>query len=176
MWSVIVVLATSALYFYQRKMPMTIASDQVKVGVSLTPLSSPFFVAEQLGLFKQFGLNVALLPCSSGVSCADSMLNSNVDYATASESVVMFKSFKRDDILLLASFVESDNDLKLLSLGPSKIQSVAQLKDKRVGIVKGSASEFYFDSVLIGSDLRELTVEKVYLSDKELVPALYQFN
>ncbi|WP_038175997.1 ABC transporter substrate-binding protein [Vibrio sp. NH-UV-68] len=176
MWSVIVVLAISALYLYQRKMPMTVATDQVKIGVSLTPLSSPFFVAEQLGLFKQYGLNVALLPCSSGVSCADSMLNSDVDYATASESVVMFKSFKQDDILLLASFVESDNDLKLLSLGPSKIKSVAQLKDKRVGIVKGSASEFYFDSVLIGSDLRELPVEKVYLSDKELVPALLSYR
>ena len=176
MWSAIAVLAIAAIYFSQRKMPSTVATDEIKIGVSLTPLSSPFFVAEQRGLFKQYGLNVSLLPCSSGVSCADFMLNSDVDYATASESVVMFKSFMRDDILLLASFVESDNDLKLLSLDPSKIKSVAQLKNKRVGIVKGSASEFYFDSVLIGSGLRELPVEKVYLSDKELVPALLSYR
>ncbi|UPQ89712.1 ABC transporter substrate-binding protein [Vibrio sinaloensis] len=173
---VILVLTVSALLFYQHKIRTEDLVDETKIGVSLTPLSAPFFVADQMGLFKQYGLNVSLLPCSSGVSCADLMLSSDVDYATASESVVMFKSFQRDDILLLASFVESDNDLKLLSLVPSKISRVAQLEGKRVGVIKGSASEFYFDSVLIGSNLRDLRVEKVYLQPKELVPALLAYN
>jgi len=173
---VILVLTVSALLFYQHKMRIDKRVEDTKIGVSLTPLSAPFFVADQMGLFTQFGLNVTLLPCSSGVSCADLMLSSDVDYATASESVVMFKSFQRDDILLLASFVESDNDLKLLSLVPSKIAHVEQLEGKRVGVIKGSASEFYFDSVLIGSNLRDLSVDKVYLQPKELVPALLAYD
>ncbi|KLN63441.1 MULTISPECIES: ABC transporter substrate-binding protein [Vibrio] len=152
------------------------SSSQIKIGVSLTPLSSPFLIAEQLGLFKHFDLDVTLYPCSSGVACTQLMLDRSVDYATASESVVMFQSFARDDVSLLVSFVESDNDLKLLTLNPVNIQNVSDLDGKRVGIVKGTASEFYFDSVLISNSAQQIEIEKIYLQPHELVPALLSYR
>lgn len=151
-------------------------SSQIKIGVSLTPLSSPFLIAEQLGIFEEFNLDVTLFPCSSGAACAEMMMERNVDYATASESVVMFQSFKRDDLSLLASFVESDNDLKLLTLLPFKIDTVSDLGGRKVGVVKGTASEFYLDSVLISNNVEKRSIQKIYMQPNELVPALLSYR
>lgn len=151
-------------------------SSQIKIGVSRTPLSSPFFIAEQLGIFKQFGLDITIYPCSSGAACTQLMLDRTVDYATASESVLMFQSFERDDISLLVSFVESDNDLKLLTLKPSNIRTVLDLVGKKVGVIKGTASEFYLDSVLLSQRAGKNAVEKVYLLPHEIVPSLLSFR
>lgn len=151
-------------------------SSKIKIGVSLTPLSSPFLIAEQLGIFKEFNLDVTLYPCSSGAACTELMIERNVDYATASESVVMFQSFERDDLSLLASFVESDNDLKLLTLVPFKIAGVKGLTGRKVGVVKGTASEFYLDSVLISNNVEKQLIEKVYMQPHELVPALLSYR
>nr|WP_235801274.1 ABC transporter substrate-binding protein [Vibrio orientalis] len=151
-------------------------SSQIKIGVSLTPLSSPFLVAEQLGFFKDLNLDVTLYPCSSGAACTELMIERSVDYATASESVVMFQSFERDDLSLLASFVESDNDLKLLTLVPFKISGVKDLAGRKVGVVKGTASEFYLDSVLISNNVEKASIDKVYLQPHELVPALLSYR
>lgn len=148
----------------------------IRIAVSQTPLSAPFFIASQLKLFAKQGLNVELVPCSGGVRCANALFAGDVDYATASESVAMFKSFERDDFVLLASFVSSDNDLKLLTVPNRGVETVSDLAGKRVGVVKASASEFYFDSVLIANGLRGLNVEKVYLSPDQLNQALFSFN
>lgn len=174
--SVLVLCTVVAGVIIGMKVNKKTSSSHIKIGVSLTPSSSPFLIAEQLGLFKHFGLDATLFPCSSGAACTQLMLDQSVDYAIASESVVMFQSFERDDLTLLASFVESDNDLKLLTLTPVNIRSVADLDGKRVGIVKGTASEFYFDSVLISNSAHEIEVEKIYLQPHELVPALLSYR
>ena len=141
-------IGVAALFASQYESRNKTNDTKIRVGVSLTPLASPFLIAD-LGLFDDYDLDVTLYPCASGIACTQLMLNRDVEYATASESVVMFQSFERKDLALLVSFVESDNDLKLLTLNPSEIGDVGALQGKRVGGVKGSASEFYFDSVRI---------------------------
>ncbi len=169
--AVIAVLFTPQLITEEKKIEAKLA-----IAVSQTPLSSPFLIAKERGYFKAQGLDVTLVPCNGGVDCTQRMLSRDVDYATASESVLMFQSFNRQDISILVSFVESDNDLKLLTLEPSNIRSVKALEGKKVGVIKGSASEFYFDSVLIANNLKNLRLEKVYLTPSELVPALLSYR
>lgn len=169
-------IGVAALFASQYESRNKTNDTKIRVGVSLTPLASPFLIAEHLGLFDDYDLDVTLYPCASGIACTQLMLNRDVEYATASESVVMFQSFERNDLALLVSFVESDNDLKLLTLNPSEIGDVGALQGKKVGVVKGSASEFYFDSVLIANNLKTLNVEKVYLQPHELVPALLSYR
>ncbi|MFM2588057.1 ABC transporter substrate-binding protein [Vibrio sp. TBV020] len=174
--SVIVLCAVAWSVINKNRETQYPPSSQIKIGVSLTPLSSPFLVAEQLGLFKKLNLDVTLYPCSSGAACTELMIERNVDYATASESVVMFQSFERDDLSLLASFVESDNDLKLLTLAPFRIPNVSDLAGRKVGVVKGTASEFYLDSVLISNSVEKHLIDKVYMQPHELVPALLSYR
>ncbi|MFT6257612.1 ABC transporter substrate-binding protein [Shewanella sp. ALD9] len=146
--------------------------DPIKIAVSGTPLSAPFFIAQQQGYFRANGLNVELVRFDSGVKCFDALKNKQVDLATASETVVMFNSFKQTNFSVLASFVESDNDLKLLSLTPQKYQQLDNLAHARIGIVKSSASEFFFDSLLIMYNKTQQPIERVYLPAEQLIPAL----
>lgn len=166
------------VYFFWRaaKGTSSVQLPTITIAVSQTPLSAPFFIADQLNLFEQQGLNVVLNPCSGGVQCAEVLFSGEVDYATASESVAMFKSFERSDFVLLASFVSSDNDLKLLTVPNRGVSKLSDLAGKRVGVVKASASEFYFDSILIANNLKEMPLEKVYLSPDQLNQALFGFN
>jgi ABC-type nitrate/sulfonate/bicarbonate transport system substrate-binding protein len=143
-----------------------------RIAVSTTPLSAPFFVAEQQGLFKKFGLNIQLQLLNGGVKCFEQMLAGDAEFATASETVVMFNSFFRDDFSVLTSFVESDNDLKLLSLTPENYPTIANLKGARIGMIKGSASEFFIDNTLILHSKSLDFIDRVYLEASELVPAL----
>lgn len=163
-------------YFGPLLSPEYDKATPIMIGVSQTPLSAPFIVADKLNLFETKGLNVEIVPCTSGVACAEDLLESKTDYATASETVVMFQSFENPGTRLLASFVESDNDVKLLSLRPLKINRISDLEGRRVGIVKASASEFYFDSLLIAENLLDMPVERIYLNPSELVPALLSFQ
>jgi ABC-type nitrate/sulfonate/bicarbonate transport system substrate-binding protein len=148
------------------------AKGPIKIAVSDTPLSAPFFIAEQQGYFRRNNLNIELVRLDGGVKCFNALLNNQVNLATASETVVMFNRFKQTNFSVLASFVESDNDLKLLSLVPQKYHRLNNLANVRVGIVKGSASEFFFDSLLIMYNKTQQPIERIYLRADQLIPAL----
>ncbi|GGP67945.1 ABC transporter substrate-binding protein [Shewanella saliphila] len=144
----------------------------IKIAVSNTPLSAPLFIAQQQGYFDQNNVNVELIRFDGGVKCFDAMVNREADFATSSETVVMFNSFKRTDFSVIASFVESDNDVKLLSLNPQKYKHLDNLANARIGIIKGSSSEFFLDSLLIMYNKTQQPIQRVYLKSDQLLPAL----
>ncbi|WNJ97527.1 ABC transporter substrate-binding protein [Vibrio ruber] len=153
-------------------MLMQTPKEHIHIAVSQTPLSSPFLVAKQLDIFTKHGLDVVIVPCYGGVACTRKLFSGVVDYATASESVVMFESFKRKDFMVLSSFVQSDNDLKLLSLQRTGVRQISDLVGKAVGVVKASSSEFYLDALLLVHNLTSDQIKKVYLTPQALTSAL----
>ncbi|WP_088134768.1 ABC transporter substrate-binding protein [Vibrio gazogenes] len=172
----ILAVGFSIFLFWVHKQPSVMipeSKDHILIAVSQTPLSSPLLVAKQLGIFAKYGLDVALVPCYGGVACIHELFSGTVDYATSSESVVMFESFKRKDFMVLSSFVESDHDVKLLSLQRTGIRQMSDLIGKTVGVVKASASEFYLDALLLVNNLSHDQVKKVYLKPQALNPALF---
>jgi len=166
------------MFFQMRGSDGPAVNDKVavRIGISQTPLSAPFIIAEHLHLFRESSINLTYVPCLGGVKCVNLLKEGKVDYATASESVVMFNSFTDEDLALVVSFVESANDLKLLTLKSSGVDSVNDLEGKRVGVIKASASEFYFDTMLIISTLKNMPVTKVYMPPEELVNQLTSFQ
>lgn len=145
----------------------------LRIATSNTPLSAPLIIADHLDLFKKNGITVTLVPCSGGVECVNRLFNAETDFATASESVAMFDSFKRNDFSILTTFVDSDNDLKLLTTNELKIKRISDLVGKKVGVVKASASEFYLYSILLINGIEPDLVEKVYVEPDELPEKLY---
>ncbi len=150
--------------------------EPVTIAVSQTPLSAPFLIAWKKKMFENRGVKVILANCMGGVACAQMLFDGKADFATASESVAMFESFYHSDIRLVTSFVESDNDLKLLTLDNQDIRELKDLHGKTVGVVAASASEFYFDSLLIANNMTDLDYTKVYMQPQELVDALFSFQ
>lgn len=123
---------------------------QIIIAVSVTPLSAPIIIADKQGYFANQGLDIRLDQYIGGMRTAKAMFESKADFATSSEVVVMFNSFTQNDFYIVSTFVESDNDVKLLTSKKTGIRSVTDLNNRRIGTINGTSSAHYFlDQVLL---------------------------
>ena len=169
---VLVLTGLLSVSWWGGKAPAVEPPIKLKIATSTTPLSAPLIIARELELFKPYNLDIELIPLRGGHLCFQAMIQGVADIATSSESVIMFNGFDRSDFRLLASFVESDNDLKLLTLNDEQPKSMTPLTGKKIGMVKASASEFFADAFMIISGHQQQDFHKVFMSPQALGPAL----
>jgi ABC-type nitrate/sulfonate/bicarbonate transport system substrate-binding protein len=141
--------------------------ERVTVAMSLTPLSTPFIIAEANGYFAKEGVDVIIRDYQGGHRTIQALFSGEADVATASEVVVMFNSLKRADFAILATFVTSDNDVKLLACKGSGIRTVQDLEGKRVGAVIGAAAHFFLSYTLLVNGVPEERVRVVDITPEE---------
>lgn len=131
----------------------------LRIGVSETLLSLPLYVAEAEGFFQKRGVNVEFVNCIGGNRCVKNMLDGQTDMSTATELPVVFNSFSRSDFAILTSFVSVANDLKVVARTDAKITEPGKLRDKTLGYVKGGASQYVLDLVLVYNGIDPDTVK-----------------
>jgi ABC-type nitrate/sulfonate/bicarbonate transport system substrate-binding protein len=148
------------------------AADELRIAVSTVPLSTPFFVAEERGLFAAEGIRPRILSCTGGYICLAQALDGKADLATASDLPVMFNSFERQDYAVLASFVTNANDVKLVARKTSTITEPKDLRGKRIGVVYGSSSHYFLDTFLLLNGLDSSAVQAVGLQPEEMHEAI----
>ncbi|PKH86384.1 hypothetical protein CXF79_16910 [Colwellia sp. Bg11-28] len=140
-------------HWQQPKYPLIIA-------VSKTPLSTPFYVAKAIGAFDETCVSVKFDEVVGGQRAFAKVMNGDVDFGTSSDSVIAFQSLANKAFVTHAMFVQSDNDVKLITRTSEKINSTMDLKGKRIGVTKGTASEYFLSTLLA---LEGLTIEDVDL-------------
>lgn len=158
-------------------MLLTIISGQsiakpLIMAVSVSPLSAPIVIANEFNYFKQQGLDIHLEPYISGKRSAEALLAGKADFATSSEAVIMFKSFQHDNFSVVATFVESDNDVKILAHRQSKIVSVKDLSQHRVGTIIGTSAHFFIDHSLLMNGIDPNSVEIVPIKPEQTAESL----
>lgn len=134
----------------------------VLIAVSKSPLSTPFYIAKAINAFENTCVSVEYDDVIGGQLAFDKVMSSDVDFGTSSDSVIAFQSLTKKSFVTHVTFVQSDNDLKLLTRKADKISTVIDLKGKNIGVTKGTASE-YFLSTLLAID--GLSIEDVELYD-----------
>lgn len=139
----------------------------ITIAVSVTPLSAPILIADELDYFKQQGLDINLEHYIGGNRTATALLEGKAEFATSSEAVVMFKSFKYDNFAILTTFVESNNDVKLLTHRQSAIHSINDLSHHRVGTIMGASAHFFLDHTLLMNGVNPATVEVISIKPEE---------
>ena len=144
----------------------------VTLAVSVTPLSAPFYIAEEKGFFEDEGVDVTVVEYIGGHRCLAAVLNGDVDMGTASDLPTMFNSFKRDDYAIITTFVKSDNDVKIITRKDSGITSPEDLRGKKVGATLGSSSQFYLDMFLDMGGINSSEVEVVGIQPEDMPFAL----
>ncbi len=144
----------------------------LRIGVSETLLSLPVYVAEAEGFFQKRGVNVEFVNCVGGNRCVKNMLEGQTELATATELPVVFNSFIRSDFAILTSFVSVANDLKVVARTEAKITEPGKLRDKTLGYVKGSASQYVLDLVLVYNGIDPDTVKLKAITPETALAAL----
>ncbi|MAZ09638.1 MULTISPECIES: ABC transporter substrate-binding protein [unclassified Limnobacter] len=144
----------------------------LRIGVSETILSLPLYIAESEGFFQKRGVNIEFVNCVGGNRCVKNMLDGQTDLATATELPVVFNSFTRNDFAILTSFVSVSNDLKVVGRTDLNINEPSKLRDKTLGYVKGSASQYVLDLVLVYNGIDPDTVKLKTITPETALAAL----
>ena len=147
-------------------------AQDLTVAVSRTSLSLPVYVAETQRFFADEGLSVQTRECIGGQRCMKLLLDGQVQLATASELPVMFNSFTRSDYAIVATFVTSGQDVKLVARKSAGIETAAHLAGKRIGTIKGTSAHYFLDTFLVFNGLDPKKVELVPLPPEQIEQAL----
>lgn len=129
-------------------------------------------VALDEGFFRNEGIAATIRTYGDGRSAMDAFLDGTCTVATVGEPPIVKQSFARDDFVILASVVTSDNATKILARRDSGIGSPADLKGKRIGIRKGTISHFFFDVFLRKYGLKPKDTTVRFMELKEMPSAL----
>ena len=144
--------------------------EKIVLGAETAPHSSPVWIAENKGYFREQGLNVEIREFESGRTALRSMLTGEgIDIATAAQTPVVFNSFGRNDYAILGGMVYSENDIKMLARTDKGIHSPADLKEKLVGMTAGSSGHFFLGLFMAyhqlgASDIKTIDMEPARLA------------
>ena len=152
--------------------PALAAGAELVLAVSRTSLSLPIYVAEAQGYFKAEGAAVRLQECIGGMRCIKHLFDGTAQLATASDLPVMFHSFERRDYAVLATFVTSVNDMKLVVRRSAGIERPRQLTGKRIATVRGASPHYYLDAYLLYHGIDPAAVTMVALPPERMAEAL----
>ena len=149
-----------------------LAAEPLKIALSMTPLSLPIFVADSEGYFAAEGVAVALEQVIGGHRSLQRLLEGGADLATSSEAVVMFNSFRSGDYAVIATFVTSDDDVKVIARPGSGIAAAKDLRGKRIGTITGASAHFYLDTLLLLNGVDPKAAQVRHLQPEDMAAAL----
>jgi NitT/TauT family transport system substrate-binding protein len=147
-------------------------AQEFAIAVSRSPLSLPLYVAEVAGYFQDEGLKVRFTECVGGHRCLKLMLDGQVDVATAGDTPVMFNSFERSDFAVVGTIASTTDDLKLYVRPEAGIARPRDLSGKRVGVVIGTASQYFLDSLLMIHGVDPRQIQPVPMQPEAMLEAL----
>lgn len=147
----------------------TAAAAQINIFSGSSPVFAPVFIADARGFFKEEKLDVSVRPFTSGAQATEGFRSGAAQFLVAGD-VPMLYLLPGGDVVLLAQF--SANQDMLLIMGDKAMKSPADLKGKKIGLVRKSASEYLLHNYLKRGNLALEDVKLVNLAPFDQVPAL----
>ncbi len=134
--------------------------EAVTIGVATIIMSSPVIIAREKGYFAEEGLQVTFKPYKFGKKALAGLFAGENDVATSGGIPFMFNGFARNDYRMLGTITYTSSDIKVLVRNDGTVRTPADLKGKRIGIIKGTGSHFF---------------AHVYLGEYNIEPSAVQF-
>jgi ABC-type nitrate/sulfonate/bicarbonate transport system substrate-binding protein len=145
------------------------AAAEIHIFSGSSPVFAPVFVADMRGLFRGEGLEVSVRTFTSGAEATEGFRAGAAQFLVASDTPLLYL-LPAGDVVMLAQF--SQNQDMLLIVGPRSVKQPADLKGKRIGLVRKSASEYLLRNYLRRGGLALDDVRLVHLAPFDQVPAL----
>lgn len=142
----------------------------------MQPIAGPLYVAEKLGYWRELGLDVTLVPFSSGRLCLDAVLSGKAQAGTVAETPVMNAAFRGTPIAIIATIYDSDRNTKVLTLKSNGIDTPEKLKGRKVGVSLGTNGEYFMDLFLAHYGLRRTDLEVINLRPEDMAISIIHGN
>lgn len=132
----------------------------------------PVYIAKTKGFFAENGLDVTIKSFEAGRLAMDALLKNEADIATAADFVFVSDSFDNDDIRTLGTVTISETTHELVARKDKKIDKIADLKGKKIGVTKKTSGEYYLGTFLIYNNLEIKDIRIIDLKPLEIIEAL----
>ncbi len=145
------------------------AQELVRVGVGVDPVFTAWWIADEKGFFKKYGIKAEITQFSGGPALGDATMDGEVDIGSSGTATWMPR-LVRGSMVVLARMAASPDAFKMAAL--TGVKSLEGLRGKKVGSVGGSSTDYLWYLVTKKLNLPENGVEIVPMQPPELVPTL----
>jgi len=153
--------------------PVIAETQKITVASATALLSVPFLIARDKGYFEDEGLTISYHQTESGKEAFELLLNDpHMDISMATQSPVVFNSFTNDGYVILGGIATSYNDVKIIARDDRGIKSLADLKNKRIGVSKITTSHSFLSLVLTHNIILKSDITLVDIAPPYLLKAL----
>jgi len=135
--------------------------EPIVIRTTVQELAGLIYIAEDEGFFTQNGLNVTIHYCDTGLACVNGMANGESDVAASSEYPVVGIVLKQGNISVIGS-IDKYQGQYIVGRRDHGINNVADLRGKRIGVARGTITEFYLGRFLY---LNNISLQDVTLTD-----------
>ncbi len=143
----------------------------ITIGTTTSEVNSLILIAQDRGYFAGNGLNVTHRIYRSGLGAVDGMLKNEVDIGTGSEFAFAGQVLSRKDIRTIGVINRSSVEY-LVGRVDKKINGIADLKGKRIGVPLKSRPEFSLGRFLLLRGIKDSEVTLVNVPVDQAVDAL----
>jgi ABC-type nitrate/sulfonate/bicarbonate transport system substrate-binding protein len=146
------------------------AQTKIAIGTAKDPnLAAQLIIARDKGFFKEAGLDAKISDFPSGGDLMAAFVGGSVQIATAGATPVITLGARPFSIAIVAQVSDISGAQQLLV--HEGVNSLEQLYGKKIGVLKGTASEALFNSIVKGYDLDASKFEIVNLGPTEMLQA-----
>ncbi|MFL2781888.1 MAG: NrtA/SsuA/CpmA family ABC transporter substrate-binding protein [Rhodospirillales bacterium] len=159
-----------AILFSLNSMTADAAKYSATLAQNMSPISGVSIIAKHKGFFEKYGLDISVSGFTSGKQCLNAVLGGAAQIATTAEAPTTAAAMAKLPIAFLARMEYSD--LKTLTSKSVSINSLANLKGKKIAFTAGTGSEVYTIALLKKAGLTKSDVKLVNLRPQDMLAAL----
>jgi len=149
------------------------AQTKMTIGTGVDPVFSAYYVAQQAGLFKKHGLDVRINTGPSGSAMVAFLVNGQIESAFGSEIAGIANHNLDSNVVVVA---QATRLVRWIAVVGRNIDSLDQLKGKKVGIARGSGGEVFWLAMIDKLKLNPADYTVVNVEAPEMVAALERGN
>ena len=152
--------------------PVVYATERLVVADAPTLLTGLVSIAAAKGYFAEQGLKVEIKDYKTGDDATRAMFEGAADIATVAETAFVFDSLREKDFSLFSTIGSWDNEVKIVARADRNINSIADLRGKRVGTHPKISVHYFLTQALLKHGLTMRDVKPVFKKAGELPAAL----
>ena len=149
------------------------AQTKMTIATGVDPVFSAYYVAQQEGLFKKYGLDVRINTGPSGSAMVAFLVNGQIESAFGSEIAGVSNHNLDPNVVVVA---QATRLVRWIGLVGRNIDNLEQLKGKKVGVARGSGGEVFWLAMLDKLKLNAADYTVVNVEAPEMVAALERGN
>ena len=149
------------------------AQSKMTIATGVDPVFSAYYVAQEEGLFKKHGLDVRINTGPSGSAMVAFLVNGQIESAFGSEIAGIANHNLDPNVVVVA---QAARLVRWIALVGRNVDSLDQLKGKKVGVARGSGGEVFWLAMLDKLKLNAADYTVVNVEAPEMVAALERGN